>query len=108
MGQLQCRAMNLRISSRSLPVSVRLLALATLSVVSPALAQPDKHPFGLDDYSALRRARALSVSPDGTNILYELSWDGMKGPTKREWHLISVSGENDRKLDLPDSFEPHG
>ena len=108
MGQLQCRAMNLRNSSRFLCLSLAVLSIASLSFGAPASAAPDKHPFGIDDYSALHRARALSVSPDGKNILYEISWDGTKGPTKREWHLISVSGENDRKLELPDSFQPHG
>jgi dipeptidyl aminopeptidase/acylaminoacyl peptidase len=73
-----------------------------------ATAVPDKHPFGLDDYSALRRARALAVSPDGKTVLYEVSYDGEKGPAKHEWHLIGVSGENARKLELPESFEPAG
>lgn len=69
----------------------------------------DKHPFGLDDYSALRRAQAISVSPDGKTILYEVLWDGVKGPVeKHEWHLIGVSGENDKKLELPENFAPSG
>ena len=68
----------------------------------------DKHPFGLDDYSALRRAHAVAVSPDGKTILYEVSFDGTKGPEKHEWHLIAMSGENEKKLDLPENFEPAG
>jgi dipeptidyl aminopeptidase/acylaminoacyl peptidase len=69
----------------------------------------DKHQFGLDDYSALRRAQAIAVSPDGKTILYEVLWDGLKGPVeKHEWHLIAVSGDNDKKLDLPENFEPAG
>src|SRR5229473_920622 len=59
----------------------------------------DKHPFGIDDYSALRRARSVAVSPDGKNVLFQVSFDGEKGPAKHEWHLIEVSGKNDRKLD---------
>jgi dipeptidyl aminopeptidase/acylaminoacyl peptidase len=68
----------------------------------------DKHPFGLDDFSALRSADALAVSPDGKTVLYAVRWDGDKGPIKREWHLVDVSGENNRKLDLPEHFRPEG
>jgi dipeptidyl aminopeptidase/acylaminoacyl peptidase len=71
-------------------------------------APPDKNPFGLDDYSALHRARALAVAPDGKTVLFVTSYDGEKGKTKREWHTIGMAGENNRKLELPDSFEPHG
>jgi dipeptidyl aminopeptidase/acylaminoacyl peptidase len=68
----------------------------------------DGRPFGLDDYSSLRRARAVSVSPDGKTILYVVSHDGDKGPPKDEWRLIDASGENSRKLGLPDNFRPAG
>jgi dipeptidyl aminopeptidase/acylaminoacyl peptidase len=72
------------------------------------VAPADQHPFGLDDYSALHQARAVSVSPDGKTILYVVSHDGDKGPTKREWRLMEASGENSRKLELPENFEPAG
>src|ERR1700686_2357044 len=69
----------------------------------------DKHPFGIDDYSALHSARAVAVSPDGITILYQVSFDGTTGPAnKREWHLMDASGENPRKLDLPENFVPTG
>jgi len=87
-------------------LSLILLGFANLAVRSVAAA--DKHPFGLDDYSSLRHARAISISPDGKSILYEVSYDGEKGPTKHEWHLVDSTGENARKLELPDSFEPAG
>ena len=70
-------------------------------------AGADKHPFGIDDYSALHQARAVAISPDGKTILIVVSHDGDKGPTKREWYLIDTSGGNRRKLDLPETFEPH-
>ena len=76
--------------------------------VFPAAAADGKHPFGLDDYSELRSAGATAVSPDGKTILFGVRYDGQKGPTKREWHLIDASGENNRKLDLPESFHPQG
>ncbi|MGB9465943.1 MAG: S9 family peptidase [Candidatus Acidiferrum sp.] len=68
----------------------------------------EKHPFGLDDYSALHSAHVLAVSADGKTILYDVRTDGTKGPTKHEWRLIDVNGENSRKLDLPEKFEPAG
>jgi dipeptidyl aminopeptidase/acylaminoacyl peptidase len=68
----------------------------------------EQHPFGLDDYSALHQARAVAVSPDGKSVLYVVSHDGDKGPTKREWRLIDVSGQNSRKLELPEHFTPAG
>jgi dipeptidyl aminopeptidase/acylaminoacyl peptidase len=89
-------------------VSSILLALAIFVPVAHTATPPDKHPFGIDDYSALRRAMVRSVSPDGKTVLYEVSYDGDKGPTKHEWHLIDASGANGRKLDLPESFEPSG
>ncbi len=71
-------------------------------------AVPGKNPFGLEDYSALRSGRVLAVSPDGKAVLYVASFVGDKGKTKREWHIIDVTGENNRKLELPESFEPNG
>jgi dipeptidyl aminopeptidase/acylaminoacyl peptidase len=86
-----------------------LLHIFLLLFFLPALAHSqEKHPFSIDDYSALRNARPLSISPDGKTILYLSTYDGDKGPTKREWHLIDVTGANPRKLDLPESFEPAG
>ena len=84
-----------------------IIAVSLVTGVSGALPA-GKHPFGIDDYSALRRARAVSVSPDGRTILYVVSHDGDKGPTKDEWRLIDVSGENSRKLELPENFKPAG
>jgi dipeptidyl aminopeptidase/acylaminoacyl peptidase len=78
-----------------------LVALASSAGTSQA---QDKHPFGIDDYSALHNAGAVAVSPDGKTVLYDLAYDGTKGPTKHEWHLIDITGANDRKLDLPESF----
>lgn len=89
----------------SIIVAALLAWPALASTVAPAA---DRHAFGLEDYSALRRAQAVAVSPDGRTILYETSWDGEKGPAKHEWHLIGTSGEQDRKLNLPEGFTPEG
>jgi dipeptidyl aminopeptidase/acylaminoacyl peptidase len=77
--------------------------------IAPVVAAADKHPFNTDDYAAIHRARAVAVSPDGKTILYQVLFDGATGPVnKHDWHLIDVSGENARKLDLPEHFEPSG
>lgn len=68
----------------------------------------DKHEFGPDDYAALRRAQAIAISPDGKTILYRTTFFAAKGAEKHEWHLIDVSGENARKPDLPEHFDPSG
>jgi hypothetical protein len=100
-------------SAKSRPNSVlkrlrRALALAGIAsaiIAGAATGQVvDKHPFGIDDYSALHSAHAIAVSPDGRNILYDVRTDGATGPTKHEWRLIDVSGEHSRKLDLPENL----
>src|SRR5512143_3743578 len=88
--------------------SLALIMIVSLAAGVSGALPADKHPFGLDDYSALRRARAVSVSPDGKTILYVVSHDGDKGPPKDEWRLIEASGENSRKLELPGNFRPAG
>jgi dipeptidyl aminopeptidase/acylaminoacyl peptidase len=88
---------------------LRLIALGSFVLASVGglrAAGADKHPFGIDDYSALHQARAVAISPDGKTILFVVSYDGEKGPTKREWYLMDASGGNRRKLELPESFEP--
>jgi dipeptidyl aminopeptidase/acylaminoacyl peptidase len=67
-----------------------------------------KHPFGMDDYSTLRRAQAKAISPDGTSILYQVSYGSAKGPEKHEWWLMDISGDHPRKLDLPETFSAAG
>ncbi len=99
----------IRRSHYSFAFTLSFLCLLTMnSTGSAVIFGADKHPFGIDDYSALRRARSVAVSPDGKSVLFQVSFDGDKGPTKHEWHLIEVSGENDRKLELPETFEPAG
>src|SRR6202011_4262568 len=85
-----------------------VLAWAGLNI-APLGAAADRHPFNTDDYGGLHRARAVAVSPDGKTILYQVLFDGTNGPVnKHDWHLIDASGENTRKLELPEHFEPAG
>src|SRR5215472_2539799 len=56
-------------------LSALIVLLCTASLYA---APPDKNPFGLDDYSALHRARALAVAPDGKMVLFVTTYDGEK------------------------------
>jgi dipeptidyl aminopeptidase/acylaminoacyl peptidase len=90
-----------------------LFALAGIACFTFAagtgVAAADKHAFGIDDYSAIRSARAVAVSPDGKTILYRVSFNGTTGPAdKHEWRVMDISGENARKLELPEKFEAFG
>jgi dipeptidyl aminopeptidase/acylaminoacyl peptidase len=87
-----------------------LLAVACAAVeITPVVLAADKHPFNTDDYAVIHRAMAVAVSPDGKTILYEVLFDGTSGPVnKHDWHFIDASGENARKLELPEHFEPSG
>lgn len=112
---MQARAADRReADSRRRTPSRLLRAVVLLGFVGTVLAgtgksnAADKHPFGIDDYSALHSARAVAVSPDGKTILYNVSTDGTKGATKHEWRLIDWNGENSHKLELPEKFEPRG
>jgi dipeptidyl aminopeptidase/acylaminoacyl peptidase len=83
--------------------------LSCAAVYTDNVHAADKHPYGLDDYSALRRSRATAISPDGKQVLYVVFWNGTIGPVyKEEWHLIDISGAHDHKLDLPEHFSPNG
>lgn len=85
-----------------------IMAVAVAASLVPAAPAAGNHPFGLDDWMALRAAHPVAVAPDGRTVLYEVSWNGDKGPAKQEWHTIGRGGDNDRKLDLPEEFEPQG
>jgi dipeptidyl aminopeptidase/acylaminoacyl peptidase len=89
-------------------VTASLVLTFTATFTAAADAPAAKHPFAVDDYSALHSAHAVAVSPDGREILYDVRHDGDKGPTKHEWRVIDVSGANSRKLDLPEKFTPSG
>lgn len=95
--------------SKMLSSATTLIALLPAIVATSSASRgADKHPFGIDDYSALRGASPIAVSPDGKTILYDVSTDGMKGPTKHESRLIDVTGNNSRRLDLPEQLQPKG
>ena len=92
---------------RLVRLAVVLQAVLVFAASGSATAA-DTHPFGIDDLAALRSARPVAVSPDGKSVLFVVAYQGDKGPTKREWHMVGASGGNDRKLTLPEPFTPAG
>src|ERR1700739_3872598 len=55
---------------RGIVLSSIFLTCFAAGIFNTRAAGADKHPFGLDDYSALRWANAVAVSPDGKSILF--------------------------------------
>ena len=106
--ELQLREVAMK--RRLLSVLSAVCALsATVGGIAPAVDAGDKHPFNIDDYSALRRAEAVAMSPDGKSVLYKVSWAGTTGPVnKHEWHIVELSGANGRVIELPENFEASG
>jgi len=100
--------MNRPVIRRNPLLLIPVIGFLFVALANGTAATADQHPFAWDDYAALHRARAVSFSPDGKTVLYQVSFDGDKGPTKHEWHLIDTAGENDHKLNFPESFEPAG
>jgi dienelactone hydrolase len=74
---------------------------------APTAEPAAKHPFTAKDWSALRSARAVAVSPQGT-ILSRVSHGAAKGPTQSELWTIGADGSNAAKLDASDDFSPMG
>ena len=81
--------------------------IALLGIVPTLWPQP-RHPFGIDDWIALRSATAVSVSPDGSSVLCLVQWGAKNGKGMREWRLVDSSGRKQDTLDVPDSFTPIG
>src|ERR1700761_1138136 len=74
---------------------------------SPLLAA-DKRAFASSDFTSLRSALPVAISPDGKAILIDVHFFGDKGPAKDEWQTIPAAGGNALKLDLPEKFTPSG
>jgi dipeptidyl aminopeptidase/acylaminoacyl peptidase len=82
--------------------------LAILLAASAAVLAAEKHVFAIDDAATLHSASAVAVSPDGKAVLCSVRFGGEKGPDQHEWRLVTSDGKEDRKLDLPEHFEPMG
>jgi dipeptidyl aminopeptidase/acylaminoacyl peptidase len=83
-----------------------VLIICSLST-APLLAA-DKRPFGSRDFTSLRSAAPVAISPDGKIILFGVHSYDEKGPAKDEWRTVPAAGGDSVKLDLPEKFTPHG
>ena len=83
-------------------------ACIVFSLSTAPLAAAEKRPFASGDFTSLRSATAVAISPDGNAILFEVQSFGEKGPAKHEWHTITPAGGADLKLELPEKFTPSG
>ena len=84
-----------------------MACMAAIAATPPALAEGTS-VYTIEDFTAVREAKPVAVSPDGKSILYRVRSFGDKGPAKFEWRLIPVAGGESRKLELIDKFEPKG
>jgi dipeptidyl aminopeptidase/acylaminoacyl peptidase len=82
--------------------------LIFFSLSTAPLPAADKRPFGSRDFTSLRSATPVAISPDGKTILLDVHSYDEKGPAKDEWRTIPAAGGDSVKLDLPEKFKPHG
>ena len=82
-------------------------ALIVFGLSTAALAA-DKRPFGSSDFTSLRSAMPVAISPDGKTILFDVQSFDEKGPAKHEWHTIAPAGGAYATLELPEKFTPSG
>ena len=68
------------------------LIIFGLSTTAPAA---DKRPFASSDFTSLRSAMPVAISPDGKTILFDVQSFDEKGPAKHEWHTIAPAGGAD-------------
>src|SRR5271155_2019812 len=83
-------------------------ALIFFGLSTAPLVAADKRPFSSSDFTSLRSATPVAISPDGKAILFDVRRFDEKGPAKDEWHTVSAAGDGDLKLDLPEKFTPFG
>ena len=82
--------------------------LVFCSLATAPLLAADKRPFASSDFTSLRSATPVAISPDGKTILFDVHWFDEKGPAKHEWRTVPAAGGDALKLDLPEKFKPSG
>lgn len=83
-------------------------ALIVCSLAAAPLVAADKRPFASSDFTSLRSAMPIAISPDGKSLLFNVHFFEEKGPAKDEWHTVPMAGGSTLKLDLPEKFTPSG
>jgi dipeptidyl aminopeptidase/acylaminoacyl peptidase len=83
-------------------------ALIAFALSTTPLAAADKRAFASSDFTSLRSATPIAISPDGKAILFDVRSFDEKGPAKDEWHTVAPAGGGDVKLELPEKFTPSG
>jgi dipeptidyl aminopeptidase/acylaminoacyl peptidase len=83
-------------------------ALVLCSLATAPLFAADKRPLASSDFTSLRSAMPIAISPDGKTILFDVRRFDEKGPAKHDWHTIPAAGGDSAKLDLPEKFTPAG
>jgi dipeptidyl aminopeptidase/acylaminoacyl peptidase len=83
-------------------------ALVLCSLATAPLVAADKRSFSSSDFTSLRSATPVAISPDGKVILVDVHRYDEKGPAKEEWHTVPAAGGGLIKLDLPEKFTPSG
>jgi dipeptidyl aminopeptidase/acylaminoacyl peptidase len=83
-------------------------ALIAFSLSTAPLLAAEKRPFASSDFTSLRSATPVAISPDGKSILFDVHSYAEKGPAKNEWRTVSAAGGDSVKIDLPEKFTPLG
>src|SRR5579862_7213711 len=91
-----------RIAAHGIAAALIIFGLSTAALAA------DKRPFASSDFTSLRSAMPVAISPDGKTILFDVRWFDEKGPAKDEWRTVSAAGGDAHKLDLPEKFTPSG
>ena len=67
-------------------------ALIFCSLGAAPLVAADKRPFASSDFTSLRSAVPVAISPDGKAILFDVHFFDEKGAAKDEWHTVPAAG----------------
>ncbi len=90
---------------------MRFTSLMLTFVFSFAIAgaqTPARHAYTVHDWAAARSASPVAVSPDGTTILYRVSYGAESGDGGHEFWFIHPDASGAVKLELPENFSPEG
>ena len=88
------------------PVLTFVLLMAPLAAMNAQT--PARHAYTVHDWAAARSASPVAVSPDGSLILYRVSYGAESGDGGHEFWFIHPDGSGAVKLQLAEGFSPEG